>query len=384
MKAVVLEVRDGEAAILTTDGAVRRVRGEYEVGQEFDWKAPARPSVLQWVAAVLVAALLLTGSAGLWINANYVAYAEVSLDVNPSITYTLNRRDRVLSVSAVNEDAEAIVEALQQDDIRFMPIGDAVAATLDALAREGYLDSAEDDYVLAGVSADSERAREDLSQKVEAAMGRAMQSDPTMEYRIERTDRATAREAREQGMSAGRYAAWQEAGDDRAPEDFAEMPVREIFGRGESDAPTALADDRPEADRSENTPAGSALNPAEAAPVAKETAPDMPAAERSDAEAADAREPEKPAEPVDKADAPSNGGEASDGSEKPQENASSPKAGAEAPKAQSGAAAPSEAGEASARQREDAPSEPRQERSDRDSDPGARGGETGGDRPGRP
>ena len=250
MKAVVLEVRDGEAAILTMDGSVRRVRGHYEVGQEIDWGAPARPSVLQWVAAMAAAAVLLTGSAGLWFSANYVACAEVSLDVNPSITYTLNRRDRVLSVTAVNTEAEAIVEALRQDDIRFMPIGDALEATLDALTREGYLDSASEDYVLAGVSADSESAREGLSQKVADAMERAMQSDPTLEYQIERTDRATAREAKAQGMSAGRYAAWRDAGDGRAPSDFAEMPVQEIFGKGAPDAP----DDSRPGERSEDPP----------------------------------------------------------------------------------------------------------------------------------
>ena len=196
------------------------------------------------------AAVLLTGSAGLWFNANYVACAEVSLDVNPSITYTLNRRDRVLSVTAVNTEAEAIVEALRQDDIRFMPIGDALEATLDALTREGYLDSASEDYVLAGVSADSESAREGLSQKVADAMDRAMQSDPTLEYQIERTDRATAREAKAQGMSAGRYAAWRDAGDGRAPSDFAEMPVQEIFGKGAPDAP----DDSRPGERSEDPP----------------------------------------------------------------------------------------------------------------------------------
>ena len=49
-------------------------------------------------------------------------------------------------------------------DVR-LELGDAVAATLDALAREGYLDSAEDDYVLAGVSADSQCGGREVLQR---------------------------------------------------------------------------------------------------------------------------------------------------------------------------------------------------------------------------
>ena len=235
MKAVVLEVRRGEAAILAMDGTVRRVRGNYQVGQEIDYDAPARPTAWQWITAVLVAAILLSASAGLWINENYVAYAEISLDAGPSIVYTLNRRNRVLSLEALNEDALAVVEGLA--DVRFMPIGDAVERTLDFMADEGYLNSDSENYVLAGVSADDERTRESLSEQVEAAMSRPRDDAPPLEYQIERTDRETAGEARARGMSPGRYAAWAEAPKDRAPEEFADMPVREIMGKGASEAP---------------------------------------------------------------------------------------------------------------------------------------------------
>lgn len=230
MKAVVLETRGREAAILTHDGLVRRVKGIYQTGQVFDYIEPARASALQWVAAVLIAAILLTGSAGMWINANYVAYAEVSLDVNPSILYTLNRRNRVLSVEAVNEDAEAVVEALKVQNVRFATIGDAVEMTLDVLEDQGYLDSASQDYVLAGVSADDSRRQDQLESQVRGAIARKMEEDPTLEYQIERTDRDTAKEARDQGMTPGRYAAWQEEGEDSQVESYREMPVKAIIG----------------------------------------------------------------------------------------------------------------------------------------------------------
>ena len=53
--------------------------------------------------------------------------------------YTLNKRDRVLGVRAVNEDAQSIVESLAEDNIRFMPLTDAVEKTMALLEDEGYL-----------------------------------------------------------------------------------------------------------------------------------------------------------------------------------------------------------------------------------------------------
>ena len=246
MKAVVLEIRGEEAAILLMDGSVRRVRGRYAVGQEIDYSAPVGPAVYRWVAAVIVAALLLTGSAGMYINNNYVACAEVSMDAGPAIVYTLNRRNRVLSVEAVNDDAEAVVSALRAEDVRFMPIDDAVEKTIDLLAEEGYLDADSENYVLAGISTDDARAKEALTGMVEAAMKPDRDGAPAVTYQIEQTDRAAAREARAQGMTPGRYAAGREAPEGRGPEEVMKLPVEEIMGKGEADAPRAAEGPAPQ------------------------------------------------------------------------------------------------------------------------------------------
>lgn len=298
MKALVMEVRGREAAILMMDGTVRVVRGRYEVGDEIDYAAPSRPSALQWVAAILVAALLLGGSAGLWINDNYIAYAEVSLDVSPSpIVYTLNRRNRVLSVKAVGEDGAGIVEALDGDSLKFAPIGDAVERTMSVLEEKGYMDSEAEDYVLASVSADDERRRDTLTEQVDAAMTRAKESDPTMEYRIEPTDRATAKVAGENGMTPGRYNAWRTYGDESKPEEYKDMPVREIFEREAPEPQTSKPDEaaapvpEPQADKA---PSEQRDTPEDKQPAAQ---PDHEPSEKSEDVSKPLTEPaEKPAE----------------------------------------------------------------------------------------
>ena len=164
----------------------------------------------------------------MWIDRNYVTYAEVSLDVNPSIIYSLNKRDRVLSVRAANEDAESIVKTLEQEGVRFTPLSEAVEKTMSILDNQGYMDESTDDYVLVNVSADDEDRQTRLSDEVETAMTATLEQNHTIEYRIDHSDRKTAREADEAGMSTGRYAAWQQ--DEDAPDktNYADKPVREL------------------------------------------------------------------------------------------------------------------------------------------------------------
>ena len=226
MKAVVLETRDREAAVLVNDGTVRIVRGVYNVGDIVDYRL--KPRFVQWIAAVAAMVVLVGGSAAMWIDRNYVTYAEVSLDVNPSIVYSLNKRDRVLDVRAVNDDAESIVTALEQEGVRFTPLSEAVEKTMGILDNQGYMDESTDDYVLINVSADDEDRQARLSDEVETAMTATLGQNHTIEYRIDHSDRKTAREADEAGMSTGRYAAWQRDEGASDVKDYADKPVREL------------------------------------------------------------------------------------------------------------------------------------------------------------
>ena len=240
MKAIVLETEGREAAVLLRDGTIRVARGIYEVGQTFDYVSA--PAHRQWIAAAAVFIAMLGLGTGWLADRNFVSYADVSLDVNPSIVYSVNKLGRVLSVAAVNADAEAIVAAL--DDVRFEPLSDAVTKTLSLLEADGYLDEDETDYVLMNVSADDAARREALVSQIEAALTATMESDPSIEYRIDRSDRDTAREAAAQGMSAGRYAAWQQAPETRDQEEYETIPVQRIIEARE-DAPEM--GDKPEA-----------------------------------------------------------------------------------------------------------------------------------------
>ena len=242
MKAIVMETRGNKAAILLKDGTFRTVRGRYTVGETIEYRETLQPAIRKWIASAAAAVILIGAGGGSWYDANYVAYAEISLDVNPSIVYTVNKRSRVLSVRAANDEAAETVSALETEGIRFLPVAEAIDKTMALFEKEGYLDAEQEDYVLMNVSADDAGIREKVTAEVETGMEQALERDPTMEYRVDHSDRAMANRASDKGMSTGRYAVWEQEGAGRAPEEFAEMPVRELLGKPEKTEPQSGED----------------------------------------------------------------------------------------------------------------------------------------------
>ena len=238
MKAVVMETRGRKAAVLLKDGTFRIAHGQYQVGETIDYRDET-PSLRRWLAAAAAVVVGLGIGGGFWYDANYVAYAEISLDVNPSIVYTVNKRSRVLEVRAVNDEAAEAVGMLEAEGIRFMPVSNAIDRTMTIFEEEGYLDAENEDYVLMNISADNAGIQERVASEIETGMERAMGRDASMEYRVDYSDRATAKRAADSDMSTGRYAVWEQEGGDRKPEEYADMPVRELMGKPEEAAPVA-------------------------------------------------------------------------------------------------------------------------------------------------
>ncbi|MFA9380219.1 MAG: hypothetical protein ACERKO_04075 [Acetanaerobacterium sp.] len=110
-----------------------------------------------WVACA-AAAIGITCT-GVWA---YVSpYSYVSLDVNPSIEYSLNRFDRVLSATAVNEDGAEILSDL---DLRNKTIEDAVSSTIVKIDELGYFDGDTAGGVVIATSGENEKKSQALSE----------------------------------------------------------------------------------------------------------------------------------------------------------------------------------------------------------------------------
>ena len=154
-QAVIVEVRGRYAAAMTENGAFVRVKNAgYEPGQmvllaagEPAVKKRARFTALASMAAGFL--LLLFGGFMSFVTPAGV----VSLDVNPSIEYSINFFDRVLDMTAVNDDGEKILEGMDKRALLYRPVDEAVDETITQLRESGYLaETSENDVVLSASS----------------------------------------------------------------------------------------------------------------------------------------------------------------------------------------------------------------------------------------
>lgn len=164
MKGIVLETSNKEAAVLCDNGAVSKIKNKhYNKGQVVNMNNRFKLAVK---VGSIAAALAITAVTGF---AYTTPSTYVSLDVNPSIEYKLNAFDRVISVVAVNEDGEKVVNEL---DLKNEKITKAVLKTVEKLKEQGYL--TEEDYsgIVIAVSNKDEEKSDKLAGDIEEELNK--------------------------------------------------------------------------------------------------------------------------------------------------------------------------------------------------------------------
>lgn len=242
MRAVVVEIKGKQAAVLKTDGTFDKIPNKgYQVGDTIEVGSNSRIIAFSNRATRLVAAaaaVLLLVSGGVGYNTMAVqAYSYVSVDVNPSIEYAVNRLNRVVDVEALNEDAASIVSELKAEGIKNKTLSEAMEMTGDLLNDSGYI-SEEEDYILVNVTGGDEKHKAALEQQAQAASEKFRRGDDVFE--ISESTREERMTAREHNMSAGRFMEakriFEADGEPGAMseerfKEFRDAPVRELFER---------------------------------------------------------------------------------------------------------------------------------------------------------
>ncbi|MBQ4591266.1 MAG: PepSY domain-containing protein [Clostridia bacterium] len=106
-------------------------------------------------AIAAAAVLLVGGGAGFAVyNNNYKVASTISLDVNPSVEITANKKEDVLAVTALNDDGRKIIGDM---DFSGSSIDVTVNALIGSMLREGYLSDLANSILISVDDADAAR-----------------------------------------------------------------------------------------------------------------------------------------------------------------------------------------------------------------------------------
>ena len=158
--------------------------------------------------AACLAVMLLGGGGVFYQRANAVA-SVVSLDVNPSIELKVNRSEKVLVCTPLNEDAKAILADMSNGaDLKGAKLDVAVNAIVGSLVRNGYLDSISSAIMISVEDKNTARA-EKLQRELTSTVDGVLQTSEAKAAVLTQTltqDAGREQQARENNISTGKAA----------------------------------------------------------------------------------------------------------------------------------------------------------------------------------
>ena len=167
MKAVIVDLNGNDAVALRDDGRFEKIKNKnYSIGQELTLQSQVirfpKQAAIAASAAIVIAAC---GGMGTYTWSNPVSY--VSLDINPSIAYSLNEFNRVIAVNGMNDEGAAVVDAIG-NSLKNTDITTALTITVEQLSTDAYLDAENTNYMIIGVYSDKDSKANALMSTVDA------------------------------------------------------------------------------------------------------------------------------------------------------------------------------------------------------------------------
>lgn len=111
--------------------------------------------IRRWTVGIAAALLLAFG--GYFTYLNFAVESTINFDVNPSIQLTVNRSEKILSVTALNADAEIILDNM---DLKNVDLDVAVNALIGSMLKNGYLTEIANSILISVENNDAAKAAE--------------------------------------------------------------------------------------------------------------------------------------------------------------------------------------------------------------------------------
>ena len=159
--------------------------------------------IRQYTVVLSLCFALLLFIAGGWFYQYRLPSSMISLDINPSIEIKTNRHNQVLSVSALNEDAQKV---LQNQDFMLEELDTAVASIVNVVIDQGYLNT-DRNVILVSVENNSMEKAEILVDSLKLVIKKNASVHEMKLMVLSQTlkkDKAESEEAKELGVSVGK------------------------------------------------------------------------------------------------------------------------------------------------------------------------------------
>lgn len=159
------------------------------------------------LAAAACLALVLVGGGGgyYYYTANNAVASLVSLDVNPSIQLEVNKNEKVLSATPMNDDG---AEILADMDLKGTQADVAMYAIIGSLLQHGYVDELANSILITVEDDDptrGEKLQQELTAQADAALANAQVSGSVLAQTLQHTEELSQK-AQEYGISTGKAA----------------------------------------------------------------------------------------------------------------------------------------------------------------------------------
>jgi len=232
-QGIVMEIKNKKAIVFTKEGAFETVslkKGQHvEIGSEIEvpvsksYFKPYKKRISTIVAAAAVLVLFFTQYPFLQ-NSNLAVAAYVGLDINPSIEVGVNEKLNVVEVIPINDDGKIIVEQID-DDYRNKPLSEFIDDTIELAKSDGYLTQNKD--VLLTITTIDKDARAEIEEKVNVI------KEETEKRGVAVTtlegDENTRKEAKDLGVSTGKYMIYKESKEALTIEETKDLSVTQIY-----------------------------------------------------------------------------------------------------------------------------------------------------------
>lgn len=158
------------------------------------------------VAAACLALVLVGGGGGYYYYSTNNAVASlVSLDVNPSIQLEVNKNEKVLSATPMNDDG---VEILDGMDLKGTQADVAMYAIIGSLLQHGYVDELANSILITVQDDDQargEKLQQELTAQADAALANAQVNGSVLAQTLQNSQELSQK-AQEYGISTGKAA----------------------------------------------------------------------------------------------------------------------------------------------------------------------------------